>query len=704
METMLCGAPIIATNKYALTETVQHGGILIDKPWGTKEYVQDFVLKTLNLIQDDKYHATLQEEGRDWILGKYQWSMVADQWEKLFLDYFKDRYRRDEYRVVRNLLRSNDYVLASEAVTRSTKAKVQEAYSEKISEVLNEQPANFAKGVSFNQPKEEEERAGISQRFNAVLQHVDRQVKRLRKKKLKVLEWNCGDGELLSAVANTIANMGIEVECHGFEIDQEAIEECEKRKKGTEEHFSGYKKCVFLDAPPEGGKYDLVLSDLVMDYVIDHAEYLRNLLSYAHHGSGVIVNFHQGCWRVRDDAVLKAVNNFTLGDVYDMFVDMDGFVVSYVAVGINYSNELIGYWSVAFVHDTKKPPGKIDSERKLITTRPWQTISATMIVRDCEDDLSKCLKSFYWTVDELVIVDTGSKDRTIEIAKRFTDKIYEIEWPDDFSVARNYGLERCSEDWIFWIDSDEVLVNPSRLHKYADSVLYHGYVIRQNHLMLDFKAEPDVPVRFFRNNKGYKFFGVIHEHCEDGMDNPIGPAMALPDMDIAHYGYLNERKRREKCSGRNLELLAKDRKVNPHRKLGLVLLMRDYINLTNWDLESRRGAITDKAIEYLRTCVDVYVNELKPEDRVYVIATPIYQNALALLGKYGVSINDDVDHPPFESALTLAASMGGLALPQGAQAEPERRWFGTFEEHDKYLKSKREELESSLRDSIQQEW
>jgi len=379
-------------------------------------------------------------------------------------------------------------------------------------------------------------------------------------------------------------------------------------------------------------------------------------------------------------------------------------VVTYSPVGLNNVHELVGYWVMSYRRDNACKLGMRDLERKRITMRPWQTISATMIVRDAEDDLTRCLKSFAWAVDELVIVDTGSKDNTVEVAKKFTSHVYSIEWPEDFAAARNYGLDRCTGDWIFWIDADEVIVNPGKLRRYAQSRLYNGFVVRQNHLMLDFKAEPDVPIRFFRNKDEYKFYGVIHEHCEAEMDEPILPAMVCPDVDIAHFGYLNEPQRRHKCSERNLALLAKDREVNPGRKLGWVLFMRDYINLTNWELESNRGAFSQKAIEYLRSCIETFLTNLEEGDRLYPIAFPIYQNALALLGRAGVPINDEVEYPPFELALTLAAGFGGLPIPKGGKAEPDRRWFGTFEEQEAFLNLRTKTLRETLMRSGDSEW
>jgi glycosyltransferase involved in cell wall biosynthesis len=89
-------------------------------------------------------------------------------------------------------------------------------------------------------------------------------------------------------------------------------------------------------------------------------------------------------------------------------------------------------------------------------------ISVAMIVKNEESCLENCLKSIQG-VDEIIIVDTGSKDKTIEIAKKYTDKIYKFKWEDSFSKARNYALSKCNGDWILSIDADEELDNIDKL-------------------------------------------------------------------------------------------------------------------------------------------------------------------------------------------------------------------------------------------------
>ncbi len=90
------------------------------------------------------------------------------------------------------------------------------------------------------------------------------------------------------------------------------------------------------------------------------------------------------------------------------------------------------------------------------------TISLCMIVKNEEKVIGRCLDCIKDIVDEIIIVDTGSTDATKEIAKNYTDKIYDFEWIDDFSAARNFSCSKATKNYIMWLDADDVIFEEDR--------------------------------------------------------------------------------------------------------------------------------------------------------------------------------------------------------------------------------------------------
>ena len=90
------------------------------------------------------------------------------------------------------------------------------------------------------------------------------------------------------------------------------------------------------------------------------------------------------------------------------------------------------------------------------------TISLCMIVKNEEAVLERCLNSVSDLVDEIVIVDTGSEDRTRDIARAFTQKLYELPWNDDFAAARNASFEKAEMEYCMWLDADDVILEKDR--------------------------------------------------------------------------------------------------------------------------------------------------------------------------------------------------------------------------------------------------
>ena len=144
-------------------------------------------------------------------------------------------------------------------------------------------------------------------------------------------------------------------------------------------------------------------------------------------------------------------------------------------------------------------------------------VSAALIVRNEEQFLEGCLRSLVDHVDEVVIVDTGSTDPSIEIAEHHGAKLHRFAWTGDFSAARNHGLDRCSGGWILYIDADERLVVSVAL----PSARYHS--TRCPGSVRPCSSGPSPVIRATWNPacsgviRGFDFVGRIHETCHAEM-------------------------------------------------------------------------------------------------------------------------------------------------------------------------------------------
>lgn len=145
------------------------------------------------------------------------------------------------------------------------------------------------------------------------------------------------------------------------------------------------------------------------------------------------------------------------------------------------------------------------------------TISLCMIVKNEEKTLARCLDSIQGLVDEIIIVDTGSSDRTVEIAAEFTDKIYRHPWTDDFAAARNASFSKATMEYCMWLDADDVLL-PTERDKFLQ--LKQSLSPDTDMVMMKYNTafdETGNPVfsyyreRLIRNVPEYRWVGEVHE-------------------------------------------------------------------------------------------------------------------------------------------------------------------------------------------------
>jgi glycosyltransferase involved in cell wall biosynthesis len=162
------------------------------------------------------------------------------------------------------------------------------------------------------------------------------------------------------------------------------------------------------------------------------------------------------------------------------------------------------------------------------------TISLCMIVRDAERTIARCLDSVKDAVDEIVVVDTGSADRTREIVRRYTDRIYDFAWIDDFAAARNHSFSLATQGYILWLDADDYLAEEDRdklieLKKTLDPRI--DAVCMLYYLSFDARGLPVMAIRrnrLVKRSRNFRWHDPVHEYLA------VGGNILFSDIAVRH--------------------------------------------------------------------------------------------------------------------------------------------------------------------------
>lgn len=176
-----------------------------------------------------------------------------------------------------------------------------------------------------------------------------------------------------------------------------------------------------------------------------------------------------------------------------------------------------------------------------------KTLSVCFIVKDEEEVLERILEKVKCFADEIVVVDTGSTDRTVEIAKKYTDKIFFFEWCDDFSKARNFSFSKATCEYLMWLDADDYIFpkDIEKIKKFMNEdeefdVAYFKYVTNfDKNFKPTFIFERE---RIVRREMNFKWFEPVHEVLV-----PFGK-IVHKDIEIYHFKSGKEK------TGRNLKI------------------------------------------------------------------------------------------------------------------------------------------------------
>jgi len=241
-------------------------------------------------------------------------------------------------------------------------------------------------------------------------------------------------------------------------------------------------------------------------------------------------------------------------------------------------------------------------------------VSVCIIAKNEEKNIEKCLRAIYKHPFEIVVVDTGSTDRTKEIAARYADKVLDFEWVDDFSAARNFSISQASHDWILVIDCDEFIekLNFQEMQKLMKQFPHAiGQLTRdnicydQNHNTIHMT---DLVERLF-NRRIYHYTGTIHEQVVR-KDNEKAYGFEFP-LYISHTGYHGTPEEIQAKADRNIRLLKQELDASPddpylYYQLGeSYRLNNDYENAYEY-FDKGFFLDVDETLEYVQRMVVSY--------------------------------------------------------------------------------------------------
>ena len=403
---------------------------------------------------------------------------------------------------------------------------------------------------------------------------------------------------------------------------------------------------------------DLIIAAEVLEHLESPAECADALSRYLKPEGTMLLTVPYGSWESQGYAEhwpwRAHVHHLDRQDLHELFGMHQNFDVVSIPAGRDAYGDALGSYAAMYTKPTE-PSGQVDYDRKYQQSKGRQTLSLCMIVRDAQETIERALLSTFDIVDEVVIgLDEKTEDATADRISAICEKNHvpytfiRIKSPTEigFDAARNITVDNAVCDWILWLDADEILDNAKGLARHLRNNQFNGYAIAQHHFSMHPAGimKTDLPVRIFRNGKGIKFYGVVHEHPELEINKSVGWVTTLPEVSIGHYGYTNENIRRGRFQ-RNIELLMRDLEQNPERKLTKFLWLRDLSQMCGFEAEINGMQVSDAMIKRAKRGVQIFEELLASKDtlRMAVDGLDFYSNLVRVLGvgfDFSISIGE----------------------------------------------------------------
>ncbi len=483
----------------------------------------------------------------------------------------------------------------------------------------------------------------------AIAEHPERAVRRLQ-----VLDYGCAHGHFTMPLAHAFHE---QADFHGIDISHRAVAAATKwAERDGLTHSVSFRQGDQA-ALAQGDRYDVILACEVLEHVADYHALLTRLRDSLLPGGVIVLTTPCGRWEASGVEAFRTgrehLHHFERGDIQDI-CGSHRHEILHAPASHDRSGLPLGSWVWAVWPTEHMPLWRVNYARKLRALAPArESISACLIVRNGEATLRKCVESFVDWVDEVVIaIDPTTTDDTWVVANRLREQHPNRSWKIEmglpalehgFDAARNLSISHASGKWIVWIDADEEMRDPWRLHMLARPSHHNGYGFAQVH----YSADPpqvlttDMPCRMFRSDVGAKFYGVVHEHPETKMGEAVKYSIARPEVKFLHAGYVDEEARRGRFK-RNLPLLLRDRKQNPTRTLNKFLMLRDIAQGIVFELEQTSGRpMPDhrtRALEGIELMKEI---AQEPQPKMFADAMPYYSQCVLASGITGFDVDLD---------------------------------------------------------------
>jgi glycosyltransferase involved in cell wall biosynthesis/SAM-dependent methyltransferase len=673
MEAMACGLPLVASNRGALKETIggPAGKMVGAEGFGplSDKDIAEFVDKTVLLLTDERARCYASESGLK-RARQLDWKSVAEEWAEQAERQIRDK-SGDRVSLAWHLYRRSDIVALRKLLDDESKAPAQnDAGLQPLRQIVE---TDYAFMVEPDGYKNQYEKIGATHDDRV----VDWSVAESRFKQLglwlkdhkeditTVLDYGCAHGAYATNLCKALPHLqvlGVDIDSHGVELGGRFAE-----KLGVSD------RCKFVVATHEDlphrdpyfpradeaddphAKFDCVIAQEVLEHVPEPWKVIESLQQRVRPGGWVYLTVPFGPWEYQSYHTYPHRAHIWELDVHDwreMLHGYDGVRIAALPEMFSpIAGDALGWWIIQFQVTEKNAtlkPQPINLDRKLCLQAPRQTVSANIMAGPgCEETLHWQLRSIQHAVDQIVIVDCGLSDEAKRIVAQYGQFGLKVVPGVDpkthgFETPRNMGLEHCFGHWVLWIDTDEKMMQPHALHKYLRENIFDAYSIRQHHFAVDTTFTPDLPARLFRKRSGCKFFGMIHEHPEKGLNMGPGLSIVLPDVHIAHVGYLVESGRQQRFV-RNFPMLQADQKKYPDRLLQKCIVMRDNMIRINYEYRQNGGRITEPMKEMAREVTTLYRKYFHGKS-MFLASDPLdyYTQAMTILGE-GIEVAFNLD-------------------------------------------------------------